>query len=461
MSSILFVDLDHSLLKTDILWEQLLHILTRQPWKIFKILHLGLTNLPGLKKICADQAPLEVATLPYNEDVLHLINTYKTKGKKVVLATASHKSIATQIAHYLNIFDDVIATEDTNLKSHQKLKAMQQYAKKQAFGYVGDSKSDLAIFDASKEVYIMGTLPYVRSHTRLKSPTPFWKACMRLVRPHQWSKNALIAFPLLAAHIFTAQTLVITVIGIIAFSLLASSIYILNDLVDLEDDRRHPRKKHRPLATGDLSIPQACTLATLLLVISFWIVIKFLPMGLTIIASYFFLTTLYSFYLKRIPILDVFCLSGLYTLRIFFGSTINQIPESAWFIAFNVFFFLGLAFNKRATELYNVKHTTQKPSQRRGYISQDFDMIAFTGIVVSLSSIIILSLYLNTPDVILLYKKPLYLWLVVYAILFWKIRLWFLTFRGKINQDPILFALADKPSYGLAIIVFCILYLAT
>jgi hypothetical protein len=154
-------------------------------------------------------------------------------------------------------------------------------------------------------------------------------------------------------------------------------------------------------------------------------------------------------------------LSGLYTLRIFFGSTINQIPESAWFIAFNVFFFLGLAFNKRATELYNVKHTTQKPSQRRGYISQDFDMIAFTGIVVSLSSIIILSLYLNTPDVILLYKKPLYLWLVVYAILFWKIRLWFLTFRGKINQDPILFALADKPSYGLAIIVFCILYLAT
>lgn len=361
----------------------------------------------------------------------------------------------------MDIFDDIIATEDTNLKSHQKLQIMQAYAKQMAFAYVGDSKSDFPIFDASQEVYIVGPLSYGKPHTRLKSTPPLWEACVRLIRPHQWSKNALIAFPLLAAHIFTLQTLTTAFIGIIAFSLLASSIYVVNDLMDLEDDRHHPRKKYRPIAAGDLSIPQACMLATVLFVSSFWMVIQFLPMGLTIIISYFILTTLYSFYLKRIPILDVFCLSGLYTLRILFGATINHIPESAWFIAFNVFFFLGLAFNKRATELYHVKHAAQKTSQRRGYISQDFEMIAITGIVVSLSSIIILSLYLNTPDVILLYTKPLYLWLAVYVILFWKIRLWFLTFRGQINQDPIVFALEDKTSYVLALMTLVILYLAT
>jgi len=454
MKPILFVDLDESLIHTDILREQLIRSFAISPWQTLKLLFRQRFRPEKIKAAIVNEMKTDPATLPYNTEVMALIHQAKKDKRLVVLATATHEKVAHQIASYLGIFDAVLATSHThNCKGRKKLLTMQEFAAGRPFDYVGDNRADLPIFNKSQTAYIVGGLAYSHKHERFTRPSiflPFLKA----IRPHQWAKNGLIFLPLLTSHFLSLRTLSIGVFGFICFSLAASAIYLINDMADVEDDRHHPEKKKRPFARGDLTIDQGIWLSLTLLTSAIVLSYLWLPEGLWVLIGYIFLTFLYSFSLKSQPILDVFCLSTLYAVRVLYGQVINDIEQSSWLLAFCVFFFLSLAFMKRTAEIEKANRNEQPLETRRGYQLQDDLLLKIAGASSGLLSILILTLYINSTQVTKLYAHPDFLWGSAYVLLYWKLRLWLIALRGEMNQDPVLFALKDPISYLVGIIIF-------
>jgi len=453
MKSILFVDLDESLISTDILREQLIRSFALSPWGTLKILFKGRFRPERVKAAITDKIDIDPKTLPYNAQVLALIHQVRKEGRPVVLATASHEKVAHKIAKFLGVFDAVLATTDTyNCKGKKKVALMQDFAQGRPFDYVGDSRADLAIFKEAQTPYIVGKLPYPERHQRIKRPGIF-KPFLKAIRPHQWSKNALIFLPLLTSHNLSWATVMTAIFGFICFSLAASAIYVINDMVDVEDDRHHPEKKNRPFAKGDLTIDEGIWLSLILLASTIILSYIWLPAGLWVLCSYISLTFLYSFSLKTQAVLDVFCLSTLYAIRVLYGQVINQIESSSWLLAFCVFFFLSLAFMKRTAEIEKTERKEQPLMNRRGYQTEDGFLLKTAGISSGLLSILVLTLYINSDKVTKLYGYPDFLWGAAYVLLYWKLRLWLIATRGNMNQDPVLFALKDPISYGTGILV--------
>lgn len=456
MKPILFVDLDESLIKTDILREQLIRSFATSPWLTCKILFRSSFRPEKIKAAISAMIETDPTTLPYNSDVLALIKKAKKEGRVVVLATATHERVAKQIAKHLELFDDVLATTDThNCKGKKKLVMMQKFAKGKPFDYVGDSKADLQIFKGVQKAYIVGSLAYANVHQRIPRPS-IWRPFLKAIRPHQWAKNGLIFLPLLTSHHLTFASIMTGIFGFLCFSMAASAIYLINDMVDVEDDRHHPEKMKRPFASGGLTIDEGIWLSLGLLVATLLLSYLWLPASFWVLASYIAITFLYSFSLKTQPVLDVFCLSTLYTIRVLYGQVINQIESSSWLLAFCVFFFLSLAFMKRTAEIEKTQKKEQPLMARRGYLVEDDSLLKIAGICSGLLSILILTLYINSEKVIRLYAHPDFLWGVAYVMLFWKLRLWLIATRGNMNQDPVLFALKDPVSYvtGALIIFF-------
>lgn len=359
MKPILFVDLDESLINTDILREQLTRSFATSFWKTVKILFESKFRPECVKAAVADKIMIDPQTLPYNAEVLSLIHQAKKEGRLVVLATATHEKVAHRIAQFLGIFDAVLATTDRyNCKGGKKVAMMQDFAKGRPFDYVGDSRADLVIFKEAQTPYIVGGLPYAGRHQRIKRPDIF-KPFLKVIRPHQWSKNAIIFLPLITSYNLTWATVMTGVLGFICFSLAASAIYIINDMVDVEDDRHHSEKKNRPFAKGDLTIDEGIWLSFILLTSTIILSYVWLPAGLWVLCSYVILGSLYSFSLKTQVILGAFCLSTLYTLRVLYGQVINQGESSFWLLGFCAFFFLSLAFMKRTGGI--------EKKQRQGY----------------------------------------------------------------------------------------------
>jgi len=456
MKNILFVDLDESLIRTDIFREQFVRSLALSPWATIKALFQNKFRPEGVKSAVAKKADIDPGTLPYNEDVLKVIHQAKKEGQLIVLATAAHEFIAQKIADHLKIFDAVLATTDTyNCKGAKKLVMMKKYAKGRPFDYIGDSKADLVIFKEVRRAYVVGNLKYGKPYHRIKTPssfTPFFKA----LRLHQYTKNGLIFLPLLTSHQLNYQTILTAVFGFVCFSLAASSIYIINDLVDVEDDRHHLQKKNRPFAKGDLTVDAGISLALILLTLSVLISFIWNLSGLWVLGGYIGLTFLYSFSLKAQPVLDVFCLSTLYAIRVLYGQIINSIESSSWLLAFCIFFFLSLAFIKRVAEITKIQKKEQPLMTRRGYQMDDDFLLKCAGISSGMLSILILTLYINSEKVTKLYMHPEFLWGVAYVMLYWKLRLWLIATRSQMNQDPVLFIIKDKASYvtGGLIILF-------
>jgi phosphoserine phosphatase len=349
---ILFVDLDESLIRTDILREQLTRSFATSPWQTLKMLFQEGFKPERVKNRVADKIEIDPATLPYNQDVLALIHQAKKQGRLIVLATATHKIVAKKIAEYLGVFDDVLATTPShNCKGANKLAAMKDFSQGTPFDYVGDSRADLKIFSHTQTAYIVGNLPYKGTHQRFQKPNKL-KAFIKALRCHQWAKNTLIFLPLLTSHHLSQSYIVTAILGFITFSLAASGIYIINGMVDVEDDRHHPSKKNRPFAKGDMTIDEGIQSSFFLLLGSLLTTWYIIPEGLWVLGTYILLTFIYSFSLKTKPIADVFCLTTLYTLRVFYGQTINQIETSSWLLAFCIFFFLSLAILKRTTKMF-------------------------------------------------------------------------------------------------------------
>jgi 4-hydroxybenzoate polyprenyltransferase/phosphoserine phosphatase len=468
----LCVDLDGTLIAGDLLYESVFALLRQNFLYVFLLPFWLLRGKAHLKEQVAKRVRLDVECLPYHAEVIMFLRQEKESGRYLVLATASHVHLARRVADHLELFDEIIATDaGNNLIGHAKLAVLQQRFDHTGFDYVGDSHHDLPLWQNARRAYLVQPSRRLLKKSRsCCTPAQVFhkrqsglRAALRLLRPHQWAKNLLLFVPLALAHQLSNWSALLDVcLGFAAFSVCASSVYILNDLLDLPADRRHPHKSARPLASGAVSIPFGIVLFLVLLVSGLALTMLVHPPAFTVILLlYLLVTTAYSFYLKRQPMVDVFVLAGLYTVRILAGGIAADVIVTGWLIAFSLFFFISLALVKRYAELARLAVEQGGKLEHRGYHIEDLGLIQSIGPASGYMAVLTLCLYINAPDVRNLYHSPQYLWTICFVMFFWITRVWFLARRRQLNEDPVIFATTDLLSYvsGLAIVVA--LWLAT
>ncbi len=466
---ILFVDLDGSLTATDTLWESVFKLLRHSFWFVFVLPVWLKSGRAYLKQQIARRIEFDPAAIPYNESVTAYIRGEKTAGRRIILATASDRSIANRVADHLQLFDHVIASDgEDNLKGNRKLKAMQQIVDENGFDYIGDSTADLPIWRSAGRAMVVN--PSKSLIQAIEKDSVVAKTFIdqenvisnifKALRIHQWVKNLLLFVPLVLAHQIDGITLSKALIAFICFGLVASSGYILNDLLDLEADRRHPRKRNRPFASGQLPIQHGLVLASTNVILALFLSVLVLPLLFAeMLLGYLILTMTYSLYLKKKLMVDVLLLGGFYAYRVVAGAVAIGVVISPWLIAFSIFFFLSLAFVKRYTELQG----TELPGKvaGRGYYTDDLAMIRVVGPSAGYISVLVLALYINSGEVRDLYSQPNWLWLICPCLLYWISRIWFLAHRGQIEDDPVMGAIKDKNSYLVGIVVLLLIIFAS
>jgi 4-hydroxybenzoate polyprenyltransferase/phosphoserine phosphatase len=462
----LVVDLDGTVLRTDLLVESASQFALRRPWRTPAMLRWLAEGRAILKEQLAANTMLDLETMPIRDDVVRWITEERANGRTVVLATASHKRLAAPLADRLGLFDEVIATDgDTNLKSTAKRDALVARYGHRGFDYAGDSTADLAVWGAAANAYVVSDsaslIARVQRLTNLAGQFPAGTqsqifAAIQAMRPHQWVKNVLIAVPLLSAHLISdAQRLIAVALAFVVFGMIASSVYVLNDLVDVQDDRRHPRKRLRPVASGALSMPLAWALWPALLFGGFSLAALTLPpLFLASLGAYFALTVAYSLSFKQSAIVDVITLAALYTLRIVAGAAAISIALSFWLLAFSMFLFLSLACIKRFSELKAALDSGRADRiPGRGYFPSDLNIIAVLGGSAGCIAVLVLALYIQDSHTAELYSRPEAIWLVCPLLLYWISRAWLFAHRGWMHDDPIVFALKDKMSWAIGALV--------
>jgi 4-hydroxybenzoate polyprenyltransferase len=379
----------------------------------------------------------------------------RAKGRWIILATAAHRSIAESVAAHVGLFDEVVASDEThNLKGTIKLEAIRACTGGR-FVYAGDSAADLPIWQAADSAVLVGTsarvAKAVRRQTSVEREFPRSRAgCgvwLRALRVHQWVKNLLIFVPLLTAFAFTdAATLLVASLAWLALSLAASATYVLNDLWDLDHDRRHPRKCHRPLASGQISILTSAGVSAALLIVALAVASMLAPGFLPVVMLYLVLTSTYSWVLKRHALLDVLMLSVLYTLRIVAGSVAVGVTTSMWLLTFSVFLFFSLALVKRCAELVSLDRAGLDTTPGRDYQVGDLAVLWPMGIGASLCAVVVFTLFVSAVATETRYAAPQLLWLVALGFLYWLGRIWIKTGRGEMHDDPVVFAVRDHGS---------------
>ena len=403
------------------------------------------------------------ARLPYRQQVIELLRQEKAAGRRIALATATDRELAETISSYLGLFDEVHASDgQVNLKGATKAAFLAQRYAATGFEYVGDSVADVEVWRNARAAYVVGTearAEQAAAVTTLKAtiiePRLSLRASLHMwisaLRGHHWAKNLLLFLPLALSHNLAVAPILRTFAGFALYGLCASGLYILNDLLDLHSDREHPWKKERPFAAGDISIPGGLLASLILLSTSLGLgFLLDLQFGLVLL-GYSALTMLYSLYLKKVALLDVFVLSSFYSFRILAGAMITSTPLSQWFLAFSMFLFLSLAMAKRYSELLNASDLIKTGNSGRGYRTGDRELLLSLGVGSSFSAVVIFSLYVHSPDVRLLYSSPEFLFLLCPIVLYWLSRTWLLAHRGELKEDPVTLAIRDPVSYGVAL----------
>ncbi|MHB2040074.1 MAG: UbiA family prenyltransferase [Acidiferrobacteraceae bacterium] len=469
----LCVDLDGTLLRTDSLIEALLMLLKANPLILFLLPVWLIRGKAYFKQQVGARVTLAPATLPYNLELLKYLTEEEAAGRRLVLATAADRRTAEQIAGYLGIFSRVIASDGRhNLSGRAKARRLAECFGEHGFDYAGNSHADLAVWPEAAHAIVVSAPPTVARKAASLAPvaevfpapgTNRWRAFLKAIRIHQWAKNLLILVPLATSHSLASGAAVkLDLFAFIAFSLCSSSVYLLNDLLDLEADRLHRTKCRRPFASGDLPLTLGLGFIPLLLLSAGTIAITLLPRAFALtLAGYFLLTLAYSFYLKRIALLDVLVLALLYSARIGAGAVAIHVPLSHWLLAFSMFLFLSLALVKRFSELRELRIAAKPGARGRGYLASDLEQLASLGAASGYISVLVLALYANSAQVTLLYRHPFILWLICPLILYWISRIWLLAHRGQMHEDPILFALRDRVSYILAVASGFFMWLAS
>jgi 4-hydroxybenzoate polyprenyltransferase len=401
--------------------------------------------------------------------VLELVRAARAEGRTTVLCTASDQRLAKAVAGHLGLFDAVHGSDGVrNLKGRNKAEFLVETYGEAGFDYVGDAAADRAVWSRAHGAITVGLSGAARRGVRsaggplqhLDVPPAGLKPYLKAMRPHQWLKNILIFLPVLAGHDFRPSTWAAALAAFIAFSLIASSVYLSNDLLDLEADRAHPRKRNRPFASGQASLIAGTILTPLLLLAGFAMALLVGELRfLLVLGFYYLLTTAYSLSLKRKLVIDICTLAGLYTLRVVAGSAATGIPLSEWLIGFSVFFFLSLAAVKRQAELVDGLNSGRSGAAGRAYRTDDLPIVSTMAIAAGYASVLQFSLYLNSSAVLKLYHSPKFLWGISPILLFWISRMVMRAHRGGMHDDPIIFAVRDRVSHvcGAAILGLALL----
>jgi 4-hydroxybenzoate polyprenyltransferase len=468
----LYVDLDGTLIATDLLHESSLQLLREAPLTALRLPAWLLHGKAHLKRKIAERVSLDTSVLPYRPGVLDIIRRARAQGRRVVLATASDELLATSVAQHLGMFDHVMASDGTsNLSGVRKLDAIHADAAGHAFCYAGNDRVDLKVWQGAQAAVVVSSSAGLRRRvSQLTSieehvdvPRPSLRNFLYGLRLHQWLKNLLVFLPLLPIIGSVTQSMMLGAISMFfAFSLCASAIYVFNDLLDLEADRHHHRKKERPFASGVISIAQAIPLALVLLGASAALAAFTLPpIAVATLVGYVLLTTAYSALLKRRMLVDVFALAMLYTTRILAGSAATEVEPSFWLLGFSMFMFLSLALAKRYVEIGEMRSRAQSAVKGRAYIADDGVFILATGLASGQLSILTLSLYLNDPSVAQRYGHPYGLWLLCPLLLYWLVRIWLKAHRGELHDDPVVFAATDRISRVIVLASIGLVYWAS
>lgn len=467
----LVVDLDGTLIRTDMLHESALRTLRDRPWDAVRIPYWLSQGKAVLKQRLAQSAGFDASSLPYAPDLLAWLKLQKTQGRQLVLCTASDMSIAKAIAAHLDIFDTVMASDGVvNLAGQNKAAALEQRFGRAGFDYAGNSYADLAVWERARRAVVVNASVDLATKAAgqcevervFAAPAAGLSAWRRVLRVQQWMKNLLLFVPLVAAHLLTEiDTLLMLMLAFVAFSLCASSVYIANDLLDLESDRQHPRKCTRPFAAGVVPAWIGVLLAPVLLAVSILLANYVGSAFLACMVVYFLLTCIYSWGLKRLVLVDCVTLAVLYTLRIIAGAAAAEMPLSFWLLAFSVFLFLSLAFVKRYAELQVQMFSGKGKVHGRGYLTTDAPLIQMLGITSGYASVVVLALYLNSEAVLQLYRTPEFVWGAVPVMLFWVSWIWLQAHRGDMHDDPLVFAVKDKVSIVAGLVFALVLVSGT
>jgi 4-hydroxybenzoate polyprenyltransferase/phosphoserine phosphatase len=465
----LCVDLDGTLIATDLLWESLLRGFRQRPATVFKSIAWASRGRAVLKTKLAEQVEFNPALLPYRTEVVDFLRQQKAQGRTLVLATASHRRMAQSVADHLGLFDQVIATDDhLNCKGAAKLQLIRDQFTG-GFDYIGDSAADLPLWKEARNAYLVEPSPSVRRRAEqicrparvFDGPGGKWMALLKLLRPHQWVKNVLIALPLLLAHQRDPHKWFSLIFVFAAFCLCASSVYVLNDLLDLDVDRHHPSKRNRAFAAGILPLAYGPPLVVLLLGITA-VICAFLPfLFAETLAIYFCLTMAYSLYWKSYLLVDVMVLGGLYTMRILAGGAAVSVLVSPWLLAFSMFLFVSLAFVKRYTELSQLELNAGEMMRGRGYVTDDLRIIESVGPCSGYMAVLVLALYINSDVATKFYPTPICLWMLCPLMLYWITRIWFFARRRSLPHDPILFAVSDPVTWYVMFLAGIFMVLAS
>lgn len=463
----IFVDLDGTLIFTDTLLEQILLYLKKNPLNFINILKWIFIGISHLKNEIRKVIEIQVENLPYNKELILWIRSQKNQGNKIYLCTATNVNVANKINNYLNLFDDVFGSNEfINLKGKKKLINIYEVTNNSEFCYVGDSKPDIEVWKKAKYAVLVNVKKKLTTkvsgcstiiHTFNNKKINFY-IISKMLRLHQWLKNFLLFVPFLTSHLsISLNAISQLILSFFAFSFCASSVYIINDLLDIDSDRKHGSKRERPFAAGSVSI---------LVGILFFVACLIISIGLTVfiendfynyIILYFVITCLYTLKLKTLILVDCIILSILYTLRIISGSIPIDVDISFWLLAFSIFIFLSLAFLKRYVELSKLGSKNITVSGR-GYVKSDASIVKILGIVSGFSSILVLCLYINGETSKFYYSSPEFIWLSVAIMIYWTCWVWIKAERKEIDDDPIIFASKDIVSIFVGI-AFLMLFL--
>jgi 4-hydroxybenzoate polyprenyltransferase len=470
-AEVLFVDLDGTLIQTDFLHESLV-LLSKQSIGLLlrEILRLG-RGRATFKRAVSKAVTPEIRYLPFRKEVMDFILEQRSQGRKVILATAADFKWAQSVADELGVFDGILASDGAhNLKGTAKLEAIQSFCREHhydQFDYIGDSYVDLPIWRKARGVYLVAPsaslLEKVREFAEPAGILGTWKSPIRsalsALRPQQWVKNVLVFVPLVTSHnTFDFSLAMAAVIAFVCFCFCSSGVYVLNDLLDISADRRHPTKRKRPFASGGLPVSWGLPLASGPLIFGFALSGLTLPAGFSIALVVYFVTTcVYSYHIKRIPMLDVLVLAGLYTIRVLAGGAATAIFISEWLAAFCMFLFVSLAFAKRYAELDRLLCGNEEDASGRGYRVSDIDLIESMGPASGYIAVLVMALYVNSEHMKTLYRNEWPLWLICPVLMYWISRIWIKAKRGELSEDPIVFAMRDRISVYLGVIVIVLL----
>lgn len=460
---ILCVDLDHTLIRSDLLVESFICALRTQTRLAIKALWVlffrgRLAFKQALANVLTDQ---QLKQIPRNLLVWEYCQQRKKDGTLLILCTGTPQSLAQRYANQWDIFDKVYgSTDKINNVGLLKKESMVEHFGERGFEYIGDSNKDIPTWDISEKAhYVRRSRSISKKIHRYKhkgESFPYyqkklWHGMVRAIRPHQWLKNLILFIPLITSHQIDQTDLFLRLVfGFFCFSFAASAVYLLNDLLDVDNDRLHPTKCHRPIASGEFSIVFSFFFMLALASLAFILAYPLDRFFGHIILFYFSLNVAYSLYLKQKAVIDVFCLAVMFTLRIFAGSVLASIVLTNWLLTFSMLIFLSLAILKRYSEV--IKQPDEKNLvPGRGYTRADMPLLLCQGVGLSLAAVLVFVLYINHITAIRVYQHPNLLWVSAILILYWSMRAWLLATRKQIQDDPIAFAAKDGASWIIAL----------